>query len=170
MSVCNHSVQANLMQVWCLKLEHLENAITIDLIGGVDDLLAGTVFTSKAGVDELLAVLVEQVESVEMGTCGDLDQLGKAVTDLCLGQSAEEGEIKEGVHGSMIGAEAILVISVVDGDFDGHGGVYQTNDGCRHADVVCVPAIGGASEPVWHVIHALAFPTSSLEPRAGGVP
>lgn len=48
----------------------------------------------------------------------------------------------------MVGAEAVLVAAVVDGDLDGDGGVDEADDGGGDADVVGVAAVGGAGEAV----------------------
>lgn len=46
----------------------------------------------------------------------------------------------------MVGAQAILVAAVVNGDFDGDGGVDEADDGGRDTNIVCAAAVGGASE------------------------
>lgn len=48
----------------------------------------------------------------------------------------------------MVGAQAVLVAAVVDGDFDGDGGVDEADDGGGDADIVGVAAVGGAGEAV----------------------
>lgn len=148
MTVGNDSVKTNLVKVGGLKLQHLVDTVTVDLVGSIADLLGSTITATEASRDELLTVLVEQVEGVKVGTGGDLDQLCEAVADLSIGESAEESEVKEGVHGSVVGTQTVLVVAVVDGDLDGDGSVNETNDGGRNTNVVGVSAVGGTSETV----------------------
>lgn len=51
------------------------------------------------------------------------------------------------MHGSVVSSEAVLVVSIVDGNLDRHGCVNQTDDGGGHSNEVGVPAIRGTSEP-----------------------
>ena len=102
MTVCNNSVQSNLMQVGCLQLQHLVNTFHIDFIGGVTDLLRCAICTAETSLNELLAILVQQIESGQVRATRDLDQLRKAITDLSCGKGAQEGEVEEGVDGCMI--------------------------------------------------------------------
>ena len=46
----------------------------------------------------------------------------------------------------MICSQAVLVVAVIDSDFDGYRGVNQANDGGGYSDEVGVPAVGGTSE------------------------
>ena len=147
-AVGDDSVESDLVQVGGLELEHLVDASPVDRICSFGDLLGCTVGAAETSLDQLLAVLVEQVEGGQMGTSGDLDQLCETVSDLGSRQSAEEGEIEECVHWCMVGAQAVLVVAVVDGDLDGNGGVDQTNNRGGHTDEVGVSAVGCASESV----------------------
>lgn len=117
-AVGNDSVKTNLVEVGGLKLQHLVDTVAVDLVGSITNLLRSTVTTTEASRDELLTVLVEQVEGVEVSTGGDLDQLCETVADLSIGKSAEETEVKESVHGSVVGTQTVLVVTVVDGDLD----------------------------------------------------
>lgn len=145
-SVCNNSVQANLVEVGGLELQHLVDSRPVDLVCSVPNLLRSTVGTAEASADELLAVLVEKVVGGLVCTRGDLDELGKTVSDLCLGQGTKEAEVKEGVHGSVVGTKTVLVITVVDGDLDRDGSIDQTDDSGGDTDVVGVSAVGSAGE------------------------
>lgn len=135
------------MQIRRLQLQHLIDPRAADCIRHLLQLtpvvLPGP---AKRRRDERLAVLVQQAERLRVGARRDLDELGEAVADLGLGQRAQEGEVEEGVQGRVVGAEAVLVAAVVDGDLDGDGGVDEADDGGRDADVVCVAAVGGAGE------------------------
>lgn len=118
MTVSNDTIQSNLVQVWCLELEHLMNTCSVDLVAGLGDLLGSIIRATKARIDNLLSILVQQVERGQMCTRRDLDQLCKAVPNLCLWQSAEEGEVEEGVDRRMVCSQTILVVAVVHGDLD----------------------------------------------------
>jgi len=145
-TISNDTVKTNLVKVWSLELQHLKNTSTVDLVCSIVDLLLGAVSTTEAGADELLAVLVEQVESWKVTASGDLDQLCEAVSDLGLWESAQEAEVKESVHWGVVSTETVLVIAVVDSDLDGDGSVNETNDGGWNTDVVGVAAVGSTGE------------------------
>lgn len=87
MAVGNDTVKTNLVEVGRLQPQHLVDSLTVDLVGGIPDLLRGTIGTTEAGVDELLTVSVQEVEGIQMGTGRNLDELGKAVPDLGCRQS-----------------------------------------------------------------------------------
>lgn len=119
MTVSDDTVKADFVKVGCLQLQHLVDASTVDGVGSLTNLLV-VALTTKAGSDQLLAVLVKKIECGFVSTCRDLDQLGKAVSDLCLGQCLQEREIQEGVDGSVVGTQPVLVVAVVDTDLDAH--------------------------------------------------
>ena len=148
MAVGNDSVKTNLVEVGGLKLQHLVDTSAVDLVGSIANLLGSTITTTEASGDELLTVLVQQVEGVEVGTGGDLDQLCETVADLGIGERAEEGEVKEGVHGSVVGTKTVLVVVVVDTNLDRDGSVNETNDGGGNTDEVGVSAVGSTCESV----------------------
>ena len=148
MPVGDDTVQTDLVQVRSLELQHFVDARAVDLVRSILDLLLSTVGPAESGVDELLAVLVEQVERWQMSAARDLDQLCEAVPDLCLGQRPEETEVEEGVDWSVVRAQAVLVVTVVDRNLDGDGRVNQTDDSRGDADEVGVAAVRGASEAV----------------------
>ena len=148
MAVGNDSVKTNFVEVGGLKLQHLVDTSAVDLVGSIANLLGSTITTTEASGDELLTVLVQQVEGVEVGTGGDLDQLCETVADLGIGESAEEGKVKEGVHGSVVGTKTVLVVVVVDANLDGDGSINQTNDSGGHTDEVGVSAVSRTSETV----------------------
>jgi hypothetical protein len=122
MTIRNNTVKTNLVEVGCLKLQHLENTGAIYLIRSLS-YLGVDVVTTKARCDELLAVLVEKLECWPMAASRDLDQLCKAISDLCFGECLQERKVEEGVHRCVISAQSVLVVAVVDGDLDADTGV-----------------------------------------------
>jgi hypothetical protein len=91
-AIGDDTVQPNFMEVGCLKLQHLVNTSTVDGVSGLANFLV-IALTTKAGSDQLLAVLVKKIERGPVCARRDLDQLGKAVSDLCLGKCLQEREI-----------------------------------------------------------------------------
>lgn len=146
MPVGNDTVKHNLMQVRCLQLEHLIDTRTTDLIRRAPDLLGRPIIATKRRANQILAVSVKQVQGGLVSTRRDLNELGEAIADLRHGQRAQEGKVQEGVDGRVVGAQPVLVPSVVDTDFDGHGGVDEPDDGGRDTDEVGAAAVGGTSE------------------------
>lgn len=140
---------------------------TADLISNLLNLRSSIIRSSKASVDQLLAVLLKKIISILVGTSRDLDQLCKAVADLCYRKTAEESEVKECVRWGMIGTKAVLVAAVVDGDFDGDRGIDEADDCGGDADVVGVATIGSTSEAVWSVkmftaVYEETYPATSV--------
>lgn len=109
-------------------------------------LRSSAVSTPKLVLNELLAELVEEVKDLEVRARGDLDQLGEAISHLSDREGSQECEVQEGVHGGVVGAKAVLVVAVVDGDLDGDTGVDEANDGGGNSDEVRVSAIRRASK------------------------
>lgn len=89
MAVGNNSIQPNLMKVGSLELQHLMDSGAVYFIRCLQDLLVITL-TAEARSDQLLAVLVQKIESWSMTTRGDLDQLCKPISDLAFRQGLEE--------------------------------------------------------------------------------
>ncbi len=52
------------------------------------------------------------------------------------------------MHRSVVCAKTVLVVAVVNGDFDGHRGINQADDRGRYTDEVGVPAVRSTSESV----------------------
>lgn len=146
MAVSDDTVKTDFVKVGCLKLQHFVDAVTVDLVTCISDFLRSAVLATETGSNDLLGVLLEKLESFKVSTCGDLDQLCESVSDLGFRQSLEEGEVEEGLHGSVVGTQTVLVLAVVDGDLDGDGGIDETDDGGRDTDEVGVAAVGGTSE------------------------
>ena len=144
MTVGNDTVETNFVKVRGLELKNLVDTSSVDLVGRILNLLLSTVGVAESGVNQLLGVLVEKVECGKVSTGRDLDQLCETVPDLRSGKCAEETEIKEGVDGSVVCTETVLVVGVVDADLDGDGSIDQANDGCGNADEVGVAAVGSA--------------------------
>ncbi len=148
MAICNDSIQADLVQVRRLQLQHLVDPFSVDLISRLDQLLRASIRAAKTLLNQLLAVLVQQVKGVEMRTSRDLDQLREAVADLSRGQRSQEREVEEGVDGCVVGAQTVLVVSVVDSDLDGDGGIDQADDRGGDPDEICVAAVRSTCESV----------------------
>ena len=147
-AVGNDTVQANLMKVGCLKLQHLVDARAIDLIRSLANLIGCIITTTELCLDQLFTVLIKEIKCSEVGTTGDLDQLCETVPYLRLRQSSQECEVEEGVHGSMICSKTVLVVAVVHGDLDAHGSIDQSDDSSRDADEVCVPSVRSACKSI----------------------
>lgn len=103
-SVCDDTVKTDLVEVGCLKLQHLVNTGPVDLVAGLANLLGGIIRSAETGFDDLGGVLVKQVKGAEVSARGDLDEFCKSVTDLSLGKCAEEGEVEESVDRSVVSA------------------------------------------------------------------
>ena len=94
MTVGNDTVQHDLVQIRCLKLQHLVDTGPADLIRHDLDTLLITIHhpldihSAKRRADEHLAVLVQQAKRLAVGARRDLDELGEAVADLGLRQRA----------------------------------------------------------------------------------
>lgn len=146
MAVCNNSVKTNLVQVRCLKLQHLVNASSVNLVCCLSDLLGRAISTAEASRYKLLSELVEQVEGVEVSAGRDLDELCETVADLSLWKSTHETKVQESVHGCVVGTETVLVVAIVDGNLDRDRSIDQTNNGGWDTDVVGVASVRSTSE------------------------
>jgi hypothetical protein len=144
-TVCDDTVKANLVEVGGLKLQHLKDTGAVYFIRCLSYLRVDIVTTEARG-DQLLAVLVEKLESWPVAASGDLDQLCKAVSDLCFRECLEEREVEECVHGCVVSSKSVLVVAVVDGDLDTDASVDQANDCCWNADVVRGPTVSRTSK------------------------
>lgn len=145
-AVCNDTIKHNLVQVGGLKLQHLVDTIAIDLVSCIPDLLASSICATETSLDQLLTEAIQQVKCLQMGASRDLDQLGKAIADLCGGKSSQESEVEECVGWCVVCAQTVLVVAVVDSDLDGYGSIDQANDCCGNADEWRVAAVGSACE------------------------
>jgi hypothetical protein len=145
-TVGNNTVEHDLVEVRCLKLKHLVDTSTADLVSDHLNLRRSIIRSTKASVDELLAVLLKEIISLLVSTGGDLNQLSKSVSDLSDGETAEECEVKEGVRRSVVGTETVLVTAVVDSNLDRNGSVNEANDSSGNADVVGVAAVSSTSK------------------------
>ena len=110
-SICDHPIQPNFVQIWTLKLQHLKNASSVDFICSIFDFLRCTIRTSKTRVDKLVTVFLKKFKGSEVSAGRDLDKLCKTVSNLSFGQSAQKPEIEECMLGCMVRAETVLVIS-----------------------------------------------------------
>jgi hypothetical protein len=140
-TVGNDSVEADLMEVGRLQLQHLEDSRTVDLVCGPLEFLGCPVLATESRVDELFAILVQKVEGGQMRTTRDLDELRKPVPRLPDGKGAEEFEIEEGMYRSVVCTEAVLVVAIVHGDLDGDGCVDEADDSGRNADEVGIATV-----------------------------
>lgn len=145
-SICDDSIETDLVEVGCLELQHLVDTSSVDLVSSLLNLGWRSIGAAKACLDDLLAVLVEQVERRQVGTRRDLDQLGESVSDLCGREGSKEGEVEEGLDGSVVGTQSVLVVAVVDGDLDRDRCINQTDDRGGNADVVGVSSVGRTGE------------------------
>lgn len=142
MAVSDDTIKTNLVKVRCLKLQHLVDTSTVDGVSSLTNFLV-VALTAEAGSDQLLTVLVKKIKCGLVSTCRDLDQLSKAISDLCLRQGLQEREVQEGVHGSVVSTQPVLVVAVVNGNLDTDTGVDETNDCGRNTNVVGVSAVCG---------------------------
>lgn len=101
----NDSVEAELVEVGRLELEHGLNTSVADLGTGRSNLLAAVV--AERGLDELLAVLDKQIPDGLVADRGDLDELCEAVADLAGRQRPQEREVEEGVQRGVVRAESV---------------------------------------------------------------
>ena len=144
-AIGNDTVEADLVKVGSLKLQHLVDTSAVYLIRGLEDLLVIT-FTAEAGSDQLLAVLVKKVECGLVCTCRDLDQLSKAISDLCLGKSLQEREVQECVDGSVVCTQPVFIVAVVNSNLDTDTGIDEADDCSGNTDEVCTSAVCGTSK------------------------
>ncbi len=147
-SVSNDTVESNLMKIWAFQLQHLLDAVLLDLVSRLADLNRSTIPTTKGCADQLLAILVEQIEGAKICTRGDLDQLCETVPDLSLRQSTQEGKIQECLHWGVVSTQTVLVIAIVDGNFDRHGSIDQSNHRSWDPNVVGIAAVGSTCKSV----------------------
>ena len=146
-TIRNDSVQPDFVKIRGLKLQHFVYTLFVNLVRRGTNFFGSVIRATKTRVDELFAVLIQEIERIEVRARGNFDQFCKAISDLCSGQGAKEGEIEKGVHRCMVSTEAVLVIAIVDSNLNRHRCVYQTNDGGRDSDEIGVPAVSGTSEP-----------------------
>lgn len=59
------------------------NALHVDLIRSITNLLWGAIGSTEPSFNKLLAVFVQEVEGVQVRASRDLDQLREAIPDLC---------------------------------------------------------------------------------------
>lgn len=120
MAVCNDSVQSYFMEIRSLQSQHLIDALIVDLVRCITDLLRCTICTAKACLDDLLTIFVEELKGGQVGASGDLDQLSKPIPDLCFWESAKESKVEEGVNGCMVRSKTVFIVAIIDGNFDRH--------------------------------------------------
>lgn len=147
MAVSDDTVKTNLVQIGCLELQHLVNTSAVDLVGSLEHFFV-VALTTKTSCDELLAVLVQQIKCRLVCACGDFDQLGKAISDLAFWKCLQECEVQEGVHGGVVSAQTVLVVTIVDGDLNTDTGIDQANDGSGNADEVGVSSVCSTCESI----------------------
>ena len=145
MAVRDDTVKTDLVKVGGLELQHLVDTSTVDGVSCLTNLLVISL-TTKAGSDQLLAVLVEKVECGLVCTCRDFDQLCKAVSDLCLGEGLQEREVQECVNGGVVSTQPVLVVAVVNSNLDTDTGINEANDCSGDTDEVCAPAVCSTSK------------------------
>ncbi len=106
------------MQVWRFELQHLVDPVAIDTVRCIPDFFRGTIRTTKPCADYFFTIFLQQLEGLQMGTGGDLDQLGETVSDLSLWQGPQEGEVKKRVHRRVVSAQSVFIIAVVNSNLD----------------------------------------------------
>ena len=168
MSISNHAIQPNLVEIGCLELQHLEDSVLIDLIRSFMDFLCGAICAAEASGDKLLAVFVQEVKGGFVRAHRNFDQLCKSISNLRRGQGTEETKIEECVNGGMVGSQAILIIPVIDSDFDRHRRVNEADNGRRYANVIRVSTISCTCES--GKVSLICLKNSKAQRRRWGVP
>jgi hypothetical protein len=120
------TVKTKLVQVGRLELEHGVDTTSCDFKAGSANGIA-SLLVAETGLNELLAVLDEQLPNGLVTDRGNLDQLSETVANLSNWQCLEEREVKECVERSMVGAETVLELFVVDADLDTDASVDQAD-------------------------------------------
>lgn len=146
MTVRDDTIQANLVEIRSLKLQHLVDARAIDLIRSLADLTRLVIDAAEFCGDQPFTELVEKVEGPKMCASGDLDQLCESVSYLTLWQGLQECEVEESVHGRVVRSETVLVVAIVDGDLNADACIDQTNDGRGNPDEVGISSVRCASK------------------------
>lgn len=117
-TVRDNTIQADLMKVRSLELQHLVDTGAIDLVCSLANLISCIVATAELSRDQPLAELIKEIKCSQMSATGDLDQFCKPIPYLTFRQGTKECEVEESVHRSVISPKTILVVAVVDRDFD----------------------------------------------------
>ena len=99
------------MQVGCLELQHLVDAIPIDLVGSGANFFGGAVTTAKTGSNDVFAMFVQEIKGLQVRAGRDLDELREAITDLSLWERSKETEVQEGMDWGMISSQPVLVVA-----------------------------------------------------------
>lgn len=109
------SVETQLVQVRGFELEHDIDTLLLDLLGGAQEVL-GSLLVAVCVLDEVLAVLDEQVPNPLVGASRDLDQLGGTVSDLSNWEGFQEREVEVGVLGlwRKEASETVFSLSIAD--------------------------------------------------------
>lgn len=79
----------------------------------------------------------------------DLDQLGKSISDLRHWQRSKECKVEECLHWGMVSTQSVLVIAIVDGNFNRHRCVDQANNSRWDSDEVRVASVRSTCKPVF---------------------
>lgn len=82
MAICNDPIQTNLVQVGSLEPQHLQNALSVDVIGRLAYFGPCSIATTETRVDQLLAILVKQIEGIQVRASRDFDEFRKPIADL----------------------------------------------------------------------------------------
>jgi len=105
----------------------------------------GATRSRETDLDELLAVLLEQLPDLDVGDGRNLDQLCETVADLAERKSGEEREVKEGHARGVVGSETVLELAVVDSDLDRYCCINETDDSRRDTNEVGRSTVGRAT-------------------------
>lgn len=118
----------------------------------------------ETSLNQLLAMLDEQIPDRLVTDRGNLDELGETVSDLSDGQGLEERKVEESVEGGVVCSKPavsaissdhhnigsledspVLKLSVVDSDLDTDTGVDQTDQCGRDSDKVGCSSVRSTS-------------------------
>lgn len=149
-----------------MYLEHDLDTTPTDLISDLLELGIRAIRTAKATVNELRAMCDQKVPDTLLSDSGDLDEFSEPIPDLSSRKSLEEREVEEGRKWCMVSSQPaadmilcqaqmlnlrkmnkrvpVLILAPVQADFDGDGGVDETDERCGNTDEIGRATIRGA--------------------------
>lgn len=162
-AISNYSIQTNFVEIWGLQLEHFVNSVPVDSVCSISNFFCGAIAASESGCDELFAIFVKELKCRKVGTGRNLDELGKAIADLCIGKGPKERKIQECLHRCVVGTEPVFIVAIIHSYFDRYGCINQSNDRCWDSNIIGVPAIRGACEAAGQ--KSVTFPINKIQPN-----
>jgi hypothetical protein len=165
MAISNDSIQTKFVEIWSLQLEHFVNSVPVDGVCSISNFLRCTITASESRRDELFAIFVEELKCRKVGTGRNLDELGKAIADLCFGEGPKERKVQERLHRCVVGTQPVFIVAIIHSYFDRNGRINQSNDRCWDSNIIGVPAIRGACEAAGQ--KSVTFPTNRKYSRNG---